>query len=214
MCLVPLNLFLDTIYFKPVKMKWISKISFSIVFWSVLLVSSCMNSHNNTSSNSDNTQISKLSTVANISTSNKSPVLNAHEIIGGWLKVQTKQQVVLNKLGEPEKKGDDQNWGATGTFIQNWEYKALGIILEMESERQDGAKKVFSISIEQPCKLTTSQNVGIGSSAKTIKEKYNTLIDESSSGKDFIVVGSIYGVTAFTLKNGVVCKIFIGAIAE
>ena len=178
------------------------------------MASSCTNSHNNTSSNVENTQISKTLAVDYNSISKKSPVLNGHEIVGGWLKELTKQQVVLNKLGEPEKKGDDQNWGATGTFIQNWEYKALGINLEMESERQDGVKKVLSISIEQPCKLTTSQKVGIGSSVKTVREKYFGLINESNSGKDFIVVGSIYGGTAFTLKNGVVSKIFIGAVAE
>ena len=195
-------------------MKWISKISFIVIIWSVLLASSCTNSRNNTTSNTENTQVSKSAAVDLVSTSKKSPVLNEHETIGGWLKEQTKQQVVLNKLGEPEKKGDDQNWGATGTFVQNWEYKALGINLEMESERQDGVKKVFSISIEQPCKLTTSQNVGIGSSIKTVREKYFGLIDESNSSEKYIVVGSIYGGTVFTLKNGIVCKIFIGAAAE
>jgi len=195
-------------------MKWMNKISFVVIIWAVLLICSCTNSYNYTTSDTENSETSKSSAGDYNSPSRKSHVLNEHEIIGGWLKEQTKQQVVLNKLGEPEKKGDDQNWGATGTFIQNWEYKALGINLEMESERQDGVKKVFSISIESPCKLTTSQNVGIGSGYKTVREKYNVLIDESSSGKDFIVVGSIYGGTAFTLKNGVVTKIFIGAIAE
>jgi mannose/fructose-specific phosphotransferase system component IIA len=84
----------------------------------------------------------------------------------------------------------------------------------MESERQGGVKKVLSIIVVQPCKLTTSQNVGIGSSVKTVREKYNKLIDVSNSSTDFIVVGSIYGGTVFTLKNGVVSKIFIGAAAE
>ena len=195
-------------------MKWISKLLFIVIMGPVLLVSSCMNRRNNTTSNSDDTQMSNSSSVDYTPFFKKSPALNEHEIIGGWLKEHTNQQVVLNKLGEPEKKGDDVNWGATGTFIQSWEYKALGITLEMESERLDGVKKVFSISIEHPCKLTTSQIVGIGTSAKTVRQKYNVLIDEANSGKDFIVVGSIYGGTAFTLKNGVVSKIFIGAIAE
>src|ERR1035437_8938695 len=111
-------------------MKWIRKISFIVIIWAVLLASSCTNSHNNTTSNVENTQISKSISVDYNSISKKSTVFNGHEIIGGWLKEQTKQQVVLNKLGVPEKKGDDQNWGATGNFVQNWEYKALGINLE------------------------------------------------------------------------------------
>jgi hypothetical protein len=195
-------------------MKWISKISFIVIIWLVLLASSCKNSRNNTTSNIENAQGSKSSAVDYISTSKKSPVLNEHEIIGGWLKEHTKQQDVLSKLGEPEKKGDDENWGATDNYVQKWEYKVLGINLEMESERQGGVKTVLSISIEQPCKLTTSQNVGIGSSVKTVKEKYLGLIDESNSSAEFIVVGSIYGGTVFTFKNGVVSKIFIGAVAE
>lgn len=195
-------------------MKWISKISFIVIIWSVLLARSCTNSRNNTTSNIENTQISKSSAVDHISISKKFPVLNGHEIIGGWLKENTKQQVVLNKLGLPEKKGDDENWGATENYVQKWEYKALGINLEMESERQGGVKKVLSIIVEHPCKLTTSQNVGIGTSVKTVREKYNMLIDVSNSSAEFIVVGSIYGGTVFTLKSGILSKIFIGAAAE
>jgi hypothetical protein len=109
------------------KMKKISQISFIVIIWSVLLVSSCTNSPNNTTSNIKNSQISKSLAVDSTSISKNSSVLNEHEIIGGWLKEHTKQQVVLNKLGLPEKKGDDENWGATENYVQNWEYKALGI---------------------------------------------------------------------------------------
>ena len=44
--------------------------------------------------------------------------------------------------------------------------------------------------------------------------QYFNLIDVSNSSTNIIVVGSIYGGTVFTLVNGTVNKIFIGASAE
>jgi hypothetical protein len=184
------------------------------VFTLLLLVVSCTNTTNNNNSNIKNPQKSNVVVIDTILNSKASTVLNEHEIIGGWLKESIEQHVVIDKLGLPEKKGEDEYWGATGTYVQNWDYTSLGIILEMESENQDGIKKVRSIIIIYPCKLKTIQGVGIGSDEKTVREKYLKLIDASNSSTKSIVVGSIYGGTIFTLDNGIVNKIFIGATAE
>jgi len=195
-------------------MKKISQIRIMVILWIVLLVGSCTNNTINNSTNIENPQKSKDLAIESNSTNKSSSVLNEHEIIGGWLKESTNQQAVLDKLGLPTRKGKDEYWGATGTYVQNWEYTALGITLEMESESQGSIKKVLSIIVMQPCKFTTSQGVGIGVNGKTVREKYNKLIDATNSNAESIVVGSVYGGTVFTLKNGIVSEIFIGAVAE
>ena len=182
--------------------------------WYVLLVVSCTNITNNNASNVENPKESQVVAVDTISTSKITSVVSEKEVIGGWLKESIKQQMVIDKLGLPEKKGEDEYWGAIGTYVQNWEYPSLGMTLEMESESQGGDKKVRSITIIQPCKFTTSQGISIGSDAKTVRDKYLKLIDASNSDVTTIVVGSIYGGTIFTLEGGVVSKIFIGAAAE
>jgi hypothetical protein len=136
-----------------------------------------------------------------------------YEILDGWLKLGAEENVVLNKLGEPKKRKDTY-WGALGTYVQEWEFGDKGITLQMESEDQRGAKTVRSISITAPCRMLTGQGVGIGSPAKMIAERYSAFIDKEESKEGRIVVGSIYGGTIFTLTDGKVSKIFIGAAAE
>lgn len=195
-------------------MKKISKIKFVVILWCMLFIVSCTNTTSNNSSNVESSQKNKAVAIDTATTFKAISVVSEKEIIGGWLKEAIEQQIVINKLGSPEKKGEDEYWGATGTYVQNWEYTSLGITLEMESESQGGIKKVRSIIITQPCNLTTSQGIGIGSDENTVKEKYFKLIDASNSNATTIVVGSIYGGTIFTLEGGFVSKIFIGAIAE
>lgn len=176
---------------------------------SILLILSCTNTGIN---NAPKTNNQKENQVSLIDTSSKSN--NYYEIIDGWLKVFIKQQEVVGKIGKPDTKEEDEYWGATGTYVQIWKFTTLGIILEMESENQGGDKIVRSITIIQPCKLTTSQGISIGSDAKIVLERYQKFIDKSNTDKNGIIVGSIYGGTIFTLKDGVVSQIFIGAAAE
>jgi hypothetical protein len=140
--------------------------------------------------------------------------VDVNETLGGWLKESLSQRIVIDSLGIPENKNENSYWEATGTYVQQWEYKSKGITLEMESEKEKGNKKVMMITIISPCHLSTSQNIGIGSDVDLIKHKYNNLIDKSSSDKQTIVVGSIFDGTIFTLENNKVIKIFIGASAE
>lgn len=194
-------------------MKQMNKIKIIVLTCSALLIASCMNPEKNNFSKVDNPKENQVV----IDTANQlknSLKVSEKEVINGWLKVSVKQQVVINKIGNPEKKGEDEYWGAIGTYVQNWEYPALGINLEMESEYQGGDKIVKSITIVKPCKLTTLKGVSIDSDIKLIKEKYSELIDASNSDSNTIVVGSIYDGTIFTIKDGAVCKIFIGAAAE
>jgi hypothetical protein len=189
-----------------------------ICFKSILvlfLVVSCTNTQNGSVLSTRNGQNSGVELKDTLKNKNQTEVkLNEHEILGGWLKESIDQQLIMDSIGVPEKKGTDEYWGATGTYVQNWEYKSLGIILEMESEKQGALKKVKSITITSPCSLKTSQNIGLGSEIKMVKGKYSSLIDKSNSNNETIVVGSLYGGTIITLKDGVVSKVFIGAISE
>ena len=195
-------------------MKQINKIKVMVLTWSILLMASCTNLQKNSTSNVDKSKENQVMAVdAVIQSDNTSKVIEK-ELIDGWLQESIKQQVVIDKIGIPEKKGENEYWGAIGTYVQNWEYPTLGISLEMESESQGGEKIVRSIIISQPCKYTTSQGISIGSETKIVKEKYLKLIDASNSDENRIVVGSIYNGTIFTLKDGVVSEIFIGAVAE
>jgi len=195
-------------------MKQINKIKVMVLTWSVLLIASCTNPAKNNASNVDKPKGNQVVAVDTTTQSKITSEVIEKEVIDGWLKESIKQQVVIDKIGNSEKKGEDEYWGSIGTYVQNWEYPSLGINLEMESESQGGHKIVRSITIVQPCKFTTSQGVSIGSDTKVVKEKYLKLINASNSDANTIVVGSIYGGTIFTLKDGAVSKIFIGAAAE
>lgn len=136
------------------------------------------------------------------------------EVLDGWLKCKTNQQTIINKLGLPEKKNKEVYLGASGTYAQTWSYPTLGIVLVMESDDKASEKNVRTIIISKPCKLTTSQGIGINSDSKLVSEIYCKLIDSTQSDSNYIVVGTIYGGTIFNLKNNLVNSIFIGAYAE
>ena len=136
------------------------------------------------------------------------------EVLDGWLKYDTDQQIIIDKLGLPEKKDKEEYWGATGNYVQTWYYSILGIELDMESDEKGDLKKTRNITIKSPCKFKTSKGIGIGSDSKLIKETYSKLIDTTQSDSNYIVVGTIYWGTIFNLKNNIVESIFIGAAAD
>lgn len=73
---------------------------------------------------------------------------------------------------------------------------------------------VDRIKITSLSKLATERKIGIGSSAKEVRNAYSKAIDDSFSGKQRIVAGSIYGGLEFTLDNDSVSEIFLGTVAE
>ncbi len=114
----------------------------------------------------------------------------------------------------PEK-GKEILEGATGDYIQMWKYHDCGILLKMVSERKRGAKSVGSITVTSPCDFATGSGIRIGSEESEVVKAYGQFQDpeETKKGKVF-VAGSIYDGMIFTLKEGKVVKIFLGAGAE
>ena len=122
---------------------------------------------------------------------------------------------VTELLGKPKQVGENVLWAATGEWVQEWHYPALGIELAMASDKKSGPKRLLSITATTGCKYATKRGIAIGSSEKAVKKAYAKERDaeQSESGKSF-VAGSIYGGVIFTFKAGVVTDIFIGAAAE
>jgi hypothetical protein len=135
-------------------------------------------------------------------------------IIGGWLKLNISQDIIIGKLGLAEEKGDDKYWGATGTFVQEWRYATQGLIFSMESDSLNGLKILRSIIMVAPCQLTTEEKVGIGTDINLVKSIYGNHIDKAASNQDMIVIGSLYKGMVLTIENNKVSKLFIGAAAE
>lgn len=118
-------------------------------------------------------------------------------------------------VGKPDFKGKDTLWAATGEWVQEWRFKGAGLALNMASESKGGAKTVASITGTPPCKLATARGIRIGSSEAEATKAYRDVRDpeQSVAGQTF-VAGSIYGGVIFTLKDGKVVQVFIGAAAE
>jgi hypothetical protein len=145
--------------------------------------------------------------------SNNSP---DYETLDAWLSFGTNDVEVLEKLGKPQK-GKSVYSTAMGTYVQEWAYPAQGITLFMESESENGEKKVCrnGIIIQQPCQLMTTKAIRIGTKKEIILQKYSKIINKEQSNLDSsIVCGSVYGGMIFSISNDTVSKIFIGDAAE
>jgi hypothetical protein len=152
----------------------------------------------------------------NVAFQEQSSLLDSNwvEVMGGWLKLWIDQQIVIDHLKLPDKRGKVKFWESTGTYVQKWEYRKLGIELDMESEEKRGHKTVRLITIISPSNITTSKGISIGSQLELVKEKYAGLIDEKFSSSDLVIAGSFFDGIVFYFHEGKVSKIIIGALAE
>jgi hypothetical protein len=103
------------------------------------------------------------------------------EVLNGWLGYECEQKTVIDSLGIPDYKGEDNYWGVTGSYVQKWEYKSIGLILYMESIEYEGNKKVFEIELTAPSTFVTSKGIGIGSTLDMVLEKYVNEINKKPS---------------------------------
>lgn len=133
----------------------------------------------------------------------------------GAFKDGTPAAAVTKALGDPAKKSADQKEEATGDWVQTWSYPAQGLKLTMASAKKGGVKTISTITAGGACKLATARGIKIGSSLAEVSKAYGDVEskEDSQKGKSF-VAGSIYGGVIFTLKDGKVSEIFLGAAAE
>lgn len=133
----------------------------------------------------------------------------------GKLALGQKAEAATKLLGKPESKGAPTHWEAIGEWVQEFNYPKQGLNIKLSSEAKAGPQTVLMISATAPCALTTGRGIKIGSTEAEVKKAYKDVFnaEESEAGKS-LVAGSIYGGVIFTLTEGKVSEIFIGAAAE
>lgn len=188
---------------------------FTAIALIILTISSCTKSNEKSSKHFTETNIDKEQLIQLSQTdSMRLPNPIESEVLGGWLKIDVKEDTVYHRLGMAEK-GKIKYWGALGTYVEEWKYQTQGLVIQMESEEENTEKWVRAITATYPCTLHTTQMIKIGSAARKVMDRYAKLIDSTSSvPSKQIVVGTIYGGTIFHIESDTVKSIFIGSAAE
>ena len=136
------------------------------------------------------------------------------ETIGGLLLGAPESKAFAVFSGKPIK-GKDELWGADGEWHQNWTWLEHGANLDMSSAEEMGTKQVSSIEIKSPSTLKTARGIGIGDSESKVRKVYKDALSEEESDPGVrLVVGSMFGGLLFTIEDGKVTSIFLGAASE
>lgn len=151
--------------------------------------------------------------VAAAAAAHESDDLSVREKLGD-VRLSASAAAVKKVLGTPARKGKLVSQGADGAFVQQWEYPAQGLAIEMTAASRKGAQQVASIGARAPCALRTTRGIGIGSTATDVARAYGAERNAEESTEERFVAGSVYGGVLFGLKDGRVETIFIGAAAE
>lgn len=135
----------------------------------------------------------------------------------GGLKLGISGADVVQRLGEPAKKGRPEEWGADGRFHHSWSYPDHGLALDLAGDKRTGPWTLASIRAKAPCTFRTSRGVGIGDPRSAVEAAYGKDREPGSEPDDEVfVAGSVYwGVFfSFDAKDRNVSEIFLGAGAE
>ncbi len=133
----------------------------------------------------------------------------------GELSIGLTDTEVIQILGEPQSKEEQQFWGADGLYHQKWNYPQQGLILDMAAETEQSFGMISSIRVKAPSQLKTRRGIGIGDSSAKVKQAYTQEADEAAPiSSDFFVAGSVYGGLIFEFQNDQVIEMFLGAVAE
>lgn len=124
---------------------------------------------------------------------------------------------LVKALGEPDTKTAPELWGADGLEHMTYNYSGEGLVVDLS--HAPGAKDdpiVASISAVSPCKLATARGIKLGDTEGAVMTAYSDAIDPVTNPQDDgrIIAGSEFGGVVFTMKDGKVSAIFIGASAE
>lgn len=135
------------------------------------------------------------------------------ERIGG-IRLRMPAADVVAVLGEPASKSKIVLEGATGDYVQRWEYPAQDLVIAMGATTRKGKQTVKSITAGPKCPLPASWGLRIGSTRDEVKKVYGRHHDPVFTNEDELVAGSIYWGAMYTFEDGKVARIFIGAAAE
>jgi len=135
--------------------------------------------------------------------------------VGTWDGSETPAELIA-EWGEPEKKGERFTEEASGDIVEMWTWSAKGVTVEMLATDMSGAPAMSrGITVRAPYAGKTDRGVGIGSTEEEVLEAYAGIIDPAGTQDgSMVVAGSIYGGVFFTIVEGKVTEIFVGAGAE
>jgi hypothetical protein len=106
-------------------------------------------------------------------------------------------------------------WGADGEWHFALEAHACGVTLGLASPTPDGPARVVSVSVEAPGDLATARGIRVGASEAEALRAYRSDLDaEATRPGEVVVAGSLYGGLVFSLRDGKVTRVFLGAAAE
>jgi len=132
----------------------------------------------------------------------------------GPMKLGMTAKQVVAAVGKPATRSAWTLEGATGTWIQTWTWPTRGLTAIMGAQSRGGAQSVDRVWIDGKSTLATARGIRLGATRAKVVKAYDKDVNEEESSPDRAVVGSIYGGLIFTLKNGRVVQIFLGAGAE
>lgn len=137
----------------------------------------------------------------------------ATESINGW------------RIGDPFSAATTQATEWTGAPSLFWEADGLYHRTYINRTTRDeinvscpdslcSVASIFSVGVNESSSSKTSRGIGIGSTAEEVRRAYSGLVNAEESNDSTIIAGSVYGGLIFTLRNGKVIEIFMGAAAE
>lgn len=133
----------------------------------------------------------------------------------GDVKLGMTESEILAKAGQPDSESDAQVWGADGMKHSDWTYKDKGLTVNMtETSNPESEFVVYSITADATCGLATQKGVKVGDGKDAVMAAYGDAVDPTTATDDRIVAGTEFGGVIFTMKDGKVTGIFIGASAE
>ena len=139
----------------------------------------------------------------------------AKERIGG-LRLGLSEKDLASSIPCAPKKLKEIYEGATGDFVQTWQFAACGVVLKMSSPKKGAPKSIAAITIAKPSPFATSRGIRLGSTEQEVLAAYGRYRDtdgDAKKGKRF-VAGSIYDGIIFDFQDDSVVRIFLGAAAE
>ena len=133
----------------------------------------------------------------------------------GWLSEETQLSEVTQKLGEPGSKTERFLEEATGHFVEDWVWQGPGVSLTLGApDMKAPVDQILSVTVRAPFDQKTAEGIGIGSSEEDVIKAYGHVRDPLSRPGELFIAGSVYGGAFFTIEQGKVVGIFLGAGAE
>jgi hypothetical protein len=133
----------------------------------------------------------------------------------GELKIDTPATLLKALIPDAPKVGAKQVSEADGLVHQTWKYTGLGLEIDMTSKNKKAAQSIAGITVKPPSVLQTRRGIHIGSrEADVLKAYKGDISKEESQPGQTVVAGTVYGGVIFSIENGVVKEIFLGAAAE